>query len=122
MCVTHERFFTKEKLLGFPQSILVVVVKWRRHASGLFPEISMKCYTKPLNLAFRRNATFGRNAIVEKQVCGEWAFFFLSLKTTILISSVRCEVMYGIENPERCETSASDSGVNGREVIQCLEV
>ena len=107
MCVTHERF---------PQSILVVVV-----TSGLFPEISMKCYTKTLNLAFRKMPLLGimplwRNTCVANEL------FFSFLKTTILISNVRYKVMYGIENPERCETSASDSGVNGHEVIQCLEV
>ena len=48
--------------------------------------------------------------------------FFSFLKTTILISNVRYKVMYGIENPERCETTASDSGVNWRGVIQSLEV
>ena len=55
ICVTHERFFTKEKNTehnSFPQSILVVVGNRRHHTSGLlgnYPNLGNHLVLQGLN-------------------------------------------------------------------------
>ena len=82
ICVTHERFFTKEKNTEYnslPQSILVVVVKWRHHANALLPplpEAVFHCFSRQLSTGALHRPFHALNALSAtcKRLCYNTVF------------------------------------------------